>query len=226
MTTSAPACYVLTMPRIAELPPENLTRGWLTEPALARAASFASVKRRADYLWVRLMMRVLLMRFFGREAVLKERPPFSPLIVARDSGVRMPLYATISHTKTLVGVAVADTPTAIDLEVIDADRPVATLYKRLYGERRFEKVRDNPVRAFYEAWGMNECAVKLPGVFVTGEEELAVKTHDGQKAAVFSEELTEKTLLTVVTAEKTDLRLLTTTAEEVAASLTAETAFL
>ncbi|WP_337390238.1 hypothetical protein [Duodenibacillus massiliensis] len=99
MTTSAPACYVLTMPRIAELPPENLTRGWLTEPALARAASFASVKRRADYLWVRLMMRVLLMRFFGREAVLKERPPFSPLIVARDSGVRMPLYATISHTR-------------------------------------------------------------------------------------------------------------------------------
>lgn len=164
MTTSAPACYVLTMPRIAELPPENLTRGWLTEPALARAASFASVKRRADYLWVRLMMRVLLMRFFGREAVLKERPPFSPLIVARDSGVRIPLYATISHTKTLVGVAVADTPAAIDLEVIDADRPVATLYKRLYGERRFEKVRDNPVRAFYEAWGMNECAVKLPGV--------------------------------------------------------------
>ena len=164
MTTSAPACYVLTMPRIAELPPENLTRGWLTEPALVRAASFASVKRRADYLWVRLMMRVLLMRFFGREAVLKERPPFSPLIVARDSGVRMPLYATISHTKTLVGVAVADTPAAIDLEVIDADRPVATLYKRLYGERRFEKVRDNPVRAFYEAWGMNECAVKLPGV--------------------------------------------------------------
>ena len=172
------------------------------------------------------MMRVLLMRFFGREAVLKERPPFSPLIVARDSGVRMPLYATISHTKTLVGVAVADTPAAIDLEVIDADRPVATLYKRLYGERRFEKVRDNPVRAFYEAWGMNECAVKLPGVFVTDEEELAVKTHDGQKAAVFSEELTEKTLLTVMTAEKTDLRLLTTTAEEVAASLTAETAFL
>ena len=110
--------------------------------------------------------------------------------------------------------------------MIDADRPVATLYKRLYGERRFEKVRDNPVRAFYEAWGMNECAVKLPGVFVTDEEELAVKTHDGQKAAVFSEELTEKTLLTVVTAEKTDLRLLTTTAEEVAASLTAETAFL
>ena len=42
MTTSAPACYVLTMPRIAELPPENLTRGWLTEPALARAASFAA----------------------------------------------------------------------------------------------------------------------------------------------------------------------------------------
>ena len=39
-------------------------------------------------------------------------------------------------------------------------------------------------------------------------------------------ELTEKTLLTVVTAEKTDLRLLSTTAEEVAASLTAETAFL
>ena len=210
---------VLTMPRNPELPPADLVESWLTDTAKHRAASFASLKRRADYLWVRLMLRYLLRRFFEYGAILKERPPFSPLIVGRDGDLITPLYATISHTGTFVGVGIASCPIAIDLEVISKDRPVEDLYKRLYGEDQFARVADDPVNAFYRAWGMNECAVKLPGVFVTDQGPLRVTNRDGTAAHTEHQTVGDDTLMTIVTEHHAEIGCLETTWEDVAASL-------
>ena len=210
---------VLTMPRNPELPPAHLVERWLTDTAKHRAASFASLKRRADYLWVRLMLRYLLKRFFEYGAVLKERPPFSPLVVGRDGDLITPLFSTISHTGTFVGVGVASCPIAIDLEVVSSDRPVENLYKRLYGEDQFELIKDDPVNAFYRAWGMNECAVKLPGVFVTDKGPLHVETHEGGLAHTVHQQVGDDTLMTIVTEHRSEIGCLETTWQDVAESL-------
>ena len=210
---------VLTMPRNPEQPPADLVERWLTDTAKRRAASFASLKRRADYLWVRLMLRYLLRRFFEYGAVLKERPPFSPLITGRDAELITPLFSTISHTGTFVGVGIASCPIAIDLEVISPDRPVEGLYKRLYGEAQFELIKDDPVNAFYRAWGMNECAVKLPGVFVTDNGPLHVETQAGALAHVVHQKAADDTLMTIVTETHAEIGVLETTWEDVVQSL-------
>ncbi len=210
---------VLTMPRNPDLPPADLVEAWLTDIAKQRAASFASLKRRADYLWVRLMLRYLLRRFFEYGAILKERPPFSPLIVGRDGDLITPLHSTISHTGTFVGVGVASCPIAIDLEVISKDRPVEGLYKRLYGEEQFARIADDPVNAFYRAWGMNECAVKLPGVFVTDDGPLHVATNSGSLAHTVHQTVGSDTLMTIVTEYHAEIGCLETTWEDVAESL-------
>ena len=210
---------ILTMPRNPELPSADLVESWLTDTAKHRAASFASLKRRADYLWVRLMLRYLLRRFFEYGAVLKERPPFSPLIVGRDGDLITPLYATISHTGTFVGVGIASCPIAIDLEVISKDRPVEDLYKRLYGEDQFARVADDPVTAFYRAWGMNECAVKLPGVFVTDDGPLHVTNRDGTAAHTVHQTVGEDTLMTIVTEHRAEIGCFETTWNDVATCL-------
>lgn len=184
------------MPRNLDLPPDFLLET-VNEKALSRAQSLTNLKRRADFLWGRVLLTHLA-QSIDHKALLSERPPKTPEIM----GSCLPLYATISHTQTWIGAAVSDCPVAIDLEVMARERAKPAIFDRVFGEGAWEKYAlEDPVGLFYRTWGLYECSVKLEGKLkgVAGDAKVFLKDPQSEKACVHDFfQLSQNTLLTVV----------------------------
>ncbi len=185
-------CRVAIMPRRLETPPTFLS-GYVNSEALARAETLTNDKRRADFLWGRTLLTHLLNKT-DADARLQERAPRTPLIVNGAT----PLYATISHTVTWIGVAVCDTPVAIDLEVMAEHRAKPAIFDRVFGVGAWENHAENdPVGLFYKTWGLYECGIKLEGKLTGIAHGARVHLPDGSLCRHAFYMLPENTLLTI-----------------------------
>lgn len=194
MSSSKATCRILLIERQSELPPENLLTPVNSE-ALVRAETFTNDKRRADFLWGRVLLTHLVSRL-SSEAHLVENPPVTPTI----AGTETPYFATISHTKTWVAAAVAACPVAVDVEVMVPERARQATFERVLGDGSWQQfVGSDPVSDFYKIWGLYECAVKMKGRLVTDAPYPRVDL-DGSRCRQAFHVLSENTLLTCVTA--------------------------
>ncbi|MDO4937263.1 MAG: hypothetical protein Q4E62_05035, partial [Sutterellaceae bacterium] len=191
-SSSKGLCRVAIMPRSLDVPPALLSN-CVNDEALARAETLTNDKRRADFLWGRTLLTHLL-KAIDADASLVERAPKTPLIV----GSATPLFATISHTATWIGVAVADAPVAIDLEVMAEHRAKPAIFDRVFGVGAWEQyAQDDPIGLFYKTWGLYECGVKLEGKLSGLAHEARVHLTDDTVCRHVFYTLPENTLLTV-----------------------------
>lgn len=198
MSSSKALCRILLIERRSDLPSSELLKTVNAE-ALARAETFTNDKRRADFLWGRVLLTHLVSRL-SSEAHLVENPPVTPTIAGADTDY----FATISHTKTWVAAAVAASPVAVDVEVMAPERARQATFERVLGEGSWQQfVASDPVSDFYKIWGLYECAVKMKGRLVTDAPYPRVDI-DGSRCREAFHVLSENTLLTCVTARPTE----------------------
>ena len=214
---NTPFCEILTLRRIDSVPEMRLTE-LLAFDARERVKSFLSEKRRADFLWARLLLLMMAKERSLTELTFKENPPYSPEV----SSLR-PLYCSISHTKTFVGAALSTSPVAIDLEVIREDRPMDAISERCFGIDFLGNFRDcDRTLAFYKAWGIHECAVKLKGKMLRTGKILSIRMPEENEAVRITHcPVGEKTLCTLASAGGFTARPRTTTLAQIKETLLA-----
>ena len=173
-----PHVYVALLDCPDELPAQALL-DTLTDECRARAHGFLSAKRRHDYLWGRVLLTALT-EHVAPWARLVERPPLAPFIKSD-----IPLYASVSHTRGTVAVSLATVPASVDVEIMTASRVRQALFERVFLPELWSVAEQgNSVDYFYRAWGVYECAVKLPGVFRQSiEEGFWIEVPDGARRA-------------------------------------------
>lgn len=194
---------VWLLPRPEQMPsPALLQQLAVPEQALLRAQSFQSATRRRDFLWARALLCAAL-HAIDAAATLVERPPLAPAI-ASDA----PWCASISHTRTWIGVTIAREPAALDLEVMRPERVRKELFERVFGAELWRAAqREDAVGFFYRAWGVYECAVKLDGTFCRSADAFWVQSRAGGRLPQAHHRLASNTLLTVVGADADSARL-------------------
>lgn len=176
--TLRPFCDCIYLERIDAKPDAGLLT-YLLPDVINRAERFLSPKRQSDFLWTRLLL-VALAKVRGLAVQFRENPPYSPIVLS-DS----PFYSTISHTATFVGAALATAPVAIDLEVLRADRPLEAIAERCFGPDFLSYFPpEEKVTAFYKAWGVHECAVKLNGKFVVDGSDVRIRMPNNRSARI------------------------------------------
>lgn len=154
-------CDVFYMDRMEAEPGDSFSP-FLPRDALQRASSFLSTKRRADFLWTRLIVAALA-KSRKLDVQLAENPPYSPVIHSDR-----PLFCSISHTATVVGAALCSRPVAVDLEVMRKDRPIQEISDRCFGKDFLSFFPEkNRLVEFYKAWGVRECAIKMNARFTS-----------------------------------------------------------
>lgn len=179
---------VWLMPRPESAPVDNKL---LSSEVLDRAATFHSERRRSDFLWARHLLTFAL-QSIDPMARMHERPPLTPAIKSSS-----PLWASISHTDTWIGVALSHEPIALDLEVIKSSRVRQALFERVFGVELWKvALSKNPVEYFYRAWGVYECAVKLQATFARTDRSYRIDLPDGP-AHLEHFVLPQETMLTV-----------------------------
>ena len=188
--TLRPFCDCIYLERIDAKPDAGLLT-YLLPDVINRAERFLSPKRQSDFLWTRLLL-VALGKVRGLAVQFRENPPYSPIVLS-DS----PLYSTISHTATFVGASLATAPVAIDLEVLRADRPLEAIAERCFGPFFLSYFPpEEKVTAFYKAWGVHECAVKLNGKFVVDGSDVRIRMPNNRGARIVHAPIGKKTLFT------------------------------
>ncbi len=169
----------------------------LASDARERVKSFLSEKRRADFLWARLLLLELAKERSLTDVTFKENPPYSPEVTSDRV-----LYCSISHTKTFVGAALSTSPVAIDLEVLREDRPMEAISERCFGIDFLRNFKDcERTLAFYKAWGIHECAVKLKGKMLQRGKTLSIRRLEENEAVRITHyPVGENTLCTLASA--------------------------
>ncbi len=190
----------------------------LPEAVLARARSFLSAKRRREFLFNRLLLykmaKTLDLRVF-------EDPPRSPSLVSVDGA---PFFASISHTSGAVALMIAESPCALDAEVMIPARATQHLTARVFGEDAVSTIAADPVLGFYTLWGLRECAVKMRARFVKPQkdqgpaillsEQTSARQREGSAPIVWTRHILKRpddsVLLTLVLAASAGSALLAT----------------
>ena len=188
---------LLLMPRCTDCPGSALM-DTVTDEVRVRAAGFVSDKRRADFLWSRVLLGKYLRDF--PDSRLVEAPPRSPRIAGPA-----PADTCVSHTATWVGAAVCDDTVGIDLEVMNPARVSEPLFTRLFDKRHWE-ASENRVLDFYGFFGMYESAVKMNLPFASDCDLPYVgRSADKPCSVRFLSDGT--TLLTIVTEKPEEIAL-------------------
>lgn len=145
---------------LPEFPLEDSFMGNLTEEQRDRVKRFARPLRRRQYVWSRLLLAALgEMLFSGTAVTIQETPPLSPRLLAGNST----LHTSVTHSGMRVACLISEEQGAVDIERIDSLRPLERCAETAFSRETAVAVLKEPdfVRAFYEAWGAHECAVKL-----------------------------------------------------------------
>ena len=94
---------------------------------------------------------------------------------------------------------------AIDLEVLRADRPLEAIAERCFGPVFLSYFPpEEKVTAFYKAWGVHECAVKLNGKFVVDGSDVLIRMSNNRGVRIVHAPIGKKTIFTQALA--TDFR--------------------
>ena len=188
--TLRPFCDCIYLERIDAKPDDDLL-AFLLPDVIGRAEGFLSRKRQSDFLWTRLLL-VALAKVRALNVQFRENPPYSPIVLSD-----IPLYSTISHTATFVGAALATSPVAIDLEVLRPERPLEAISERCFGKDflSFYSPAER-VTAFYKAWGVHECAVKLNGKLAVNRGDVRIQMPDNKGVQISHAPIGRKTLFT------------------------------
>ena len=189
--TTTPFCRVALLPRQDVLPSAELL-ACIGSDALLRSEGFQSHKRRCDFLWNRWLLARLLAQT-DPNARLQEQPPYSPVVHASS-----PLFCSISHTGTLIAVALASHPVALDVECPKPGRAVEPIWMRILNRALWDNTpAERRHEAFYDYWGLYECAIKLKGTFRHSAREAFVEL-DGRRLAHRHARPRHDTTLTIV----------------------------
>lgn len=156
---------VIPLPVLADLElPDSMIEqslaGFLSEEEEERAARFARPLRRRQHVWSRLLLLALAKQCFpGQDVRFQEHPPFSPRLIIGDSR----FFTSVTHSGIRIACFLSKAQAAVDIEKIDASRPLDRYAKTAFSRETASAILREPdlVRAFYEAWGTYECAVKL-----------------------------------------------------------------
>ncbi len=86
---------------------------------------------------------------------------------------------------------------AIDLEVLRADRPLEAIAERCFGSDFLSYFPpEEKVTAFYKAWGVHECAVKLNGKFSVDGSIVRIRMPDNRGVRIVHAPIGKNTLFT------------------------------
>lgn len=188
---------LILMPRCSALPGRALMN-FVTPQARVRSETFLSEKRRAEFLWSRVLLGKLLQDHPSAEVI--EVPPRSP----RIEGVDFP-ETSISHTLTWIGVGAAEAPLGIDIEVMKPSRVSEQLFTRLFAKRHWDASVDR-VLDFYGFFGMYEAAVKMNVPFISDcDIPFVGRTPDKACSVQFFSD--GETLVTVVCEKPLDVQI-------------------
>lgn len=158
-------CSRMPLPVLADLElPDSMIElplvGFLSDEEEERAARFAKPLRRRQHVWSRLLLLALAKQCFpGQDVSVQEHPPFSPRLIIGDSR----FFTSVTHSGIRITCILSKAPAAVDIEKIDASRPLDRYAKTAFSRETASAILKEPdlVQAFYEAWGAYECAVKL-----------------------------------------------------------------
>lgn len=200
MSLDKPFSCLFLLARPKGMPGKKLLET-LSADVIERGNGFLSKPRTLEYFWSRLILNYIIEKK-GLLVSPQERAPLSPLLEGQGK-----FYTSISHTKTYIAVAVSSLPIAIDIEIVNPNRPIEAMWKRLFTQALWEKTpKDNRVLSFYQNWGLHECAVKLSGTLDINNEGVQI-LYEGKNASMAFIGLPKKTLLTLVTSREVPVEL-------------------
>jgi 4'-phosphopantetheinyl transferase len=154
----------------------------LTTAERARAAAIGDPRARSRYVCTRAMLRQLLAERVGSDAcdVMLETTPHGALRV----GGHPTIHVSVSHTRDLALVALADGPVGVDVERCDRRVPPGPHRWLTLGERRQLDALDADERqtALIRLWTAKEAVGKALGLgWAAGRQAIDV---DGSTATV------------------------------------------